>query len=200
MRNQLQLLIERPENQKKFAEIEARLASKGLISQQQLLNNVNQNVIKQQIIKTNQITNGNNDYTSSSQQKQQILNKNKSIHQTTQLIYTATHHDSANRSKHNNTLTSDGRSASDECNQSDGYSPTIRSEPDVQTSLNKSLAESKSSSGNSSGSSPPPQAPNPVVIEMYENLAQELKTKLNNPSEFGPLLLPPRDYDTGKFY
>lgn len=191
------MLIDRPDNQQKFAEIESRLAAKGLISHQQLLNNnnLNQNIIKQQLIKTNQITNGDNDYTSQQAHLQQLNNgKNKSIHQT-QLIFTSAH-DLSNRSKRNNTLTSDGRSAEDDFNQTDGYSPTIRSEPDGQPSLNKSLVESKSSSGNSSGSSPPPQAPNPIVIEMYENLAQELKAKLSNKQAHGPLLLPPRDYDT----
>lgn len=188
LRNQLQLLIDRPENQRKFAEIEARLAAKGLISQQQLLNN---NHHQAKPIKTNQITNGKADYAPAG--KHQAPAKH-SIHQA-QLVYSQHgQHGSANRSKRN-TLTSDGRSAEDEYNQSDGYSPTIRSEPDGQPSLNKSLAESKSSSGNSSGSSPPPQAPNPVVVEMYENLAAELKAKLGNPS-IGPILLPPKDYDT----
>lgn len=159
------------------------MAAKGLISQQQLLNN---NHHQAKPIKTNQITNGKADYAGKHPVKH-------SIHQaTTQALYNQ--HGSANRSKRN-TLTSDGRSAEDEYNQSDGYSPTIRSEPDGQPSLNKSLAESKSSSGNSSGSSPPPQAPNPVVVEMYENLAAELKAKLGNPS-IGPILLPPKDYDT----
>lgn len=185
MRNQLQLLIDRPENQRKFAEIEARLAAKGLISQQQLLNN---NHHQAKPIRTNQITSNKAEFASSSKPPK---------HSSTQLIYSQHNQNgSVNRSKRNNTLTSDGRSAEDEYNQSDGYSPTIRSEPDGQPSSNKSLAESKSSSGNSSGSSPPPQsAPNPVVVEMYENLAAELKAKLGNPS-IGPILLPPKDYDT----
>ena len=183
LRNQLQLLIDRPENQRKFGEIEARLASKGLISQQQLLNN---RILHQQqqpkIIKTNQITNG----IKTEQQP------NKSIHHqpsSAQLIY-----NNDNRSKRN-TLTSDGRSVGEE--ECDNYSPT-RSEPDGQPSLNKSLVESKSSSGNStgsSGSSPPPLIPNSQVVEMYENLAAELKAKLGN-SKTGPILLPPKDYDT----
>lgn len=166
------------------------MAAKGLISQQQLLNNSIQQHPPPIIKPSNQIANGNAEHKSKPNGK--VAHQTSSTN-STQLIYTQSN-DSANQSKRN-TLTSDGRSAEDECNQSDGYSPTIRSEPDAQTSFNKSLVESKSSSGNSSGSSPPPQAPNSVVVEMYENLAAELKAKLGNP-ETGPILLPPRDYDT----
>ena len=151
LRNQLQILIDRPENQKKFREIEMRLAAKGLMPD------------------TSPVPPG--------------------------IDYMPTR----------KTLNSDGRSTrtegsdnSDESVDSSylGYHNTNHR---IQKSFPK-LTRSHSSVNNCSINdtnlnNSEVSAGNERVSTLYESLAAEFRAKLGNPKT-GPILLPPRDYDT----
>lgn len=142
LRNQLQILIDRPENQKKFREIEMRLAAKGLMPN------------------TSPIPPG--------------------------LEFTPPR----------KPLNSDGRSTrtegSDNSDESLGSSDLGYNGKELKNSVTKINRTQKSENicndNNNSGS-------NGQVSTLYESLAAELRAKLGNPKT-GPILLPPRDYDT----
>lgn len=152
LRNQLQILIDRPENQKKFREIEMRLAAKGLMPD------------------TSPIPPG------------------------------------IDLMPSRRTLNSDGRSTrtegSDNSDESvdfaySDYQKIHRNE--CQKSVQK-LSRSHSSVNNCSINDKSLKESNTCasserVSTLYESLAAEFRAKLGNPKT-GPILLPPRDYDT----
>uniref|UniRef100_T1JUH2 PID domain-containing protein n=1 Tax=Tetranychus urticae TaxID=32264 RepID=T1JUH2_TETUR len=145
LRGQLQLLIEKPENQRKFKEIESRLVSKGLTVNQQ------PHQLHQHL-------------------KQQPQSKPTES--------------SVELNRRFNPL---GKRGSSE-------SRSIRTESSDRT-------EDSYDSGLINGSKENKSLPielalgNPKVAILYESLAAELKAKLSNPKS-GPILLPPKDYDT----
>jgi len=167
LRNQLQILIDRPENQKKFREIEIRLAAKGLMptaspvpplpgldfmpSARKTLNSDGRST------RTEGSDNSDESYEGSS--------------------YLGYHHN--NTSHHNATI------ARQEAPQK--HSKLSRS----HSTVNNSAVNDNQNTRNSSTGARNERN----VSTLYESLAAEFRAKLGNP-KMGPILLPPRDYDT----
>lgn len=173
LRQQLQTLVDRQENQKKFREIEARLVAKGLLLSPQHFNFPEEDLLP--------------------------------------------HSRSYNSRSTSKTLNSDGRSTrtegsdenSEESNSSDlGYA--IRSK---STNLNGAykpankiektkhdrveLGKGKSKLSKAKKMIDEADLPSETATTLYDSVAAELRAKLGNP-KIGPILLPPRDYDSGK--
>jgi hypothetical protein len=140
LRNQLQILIDRPENQKKFREIEMRLAAKGLMPN------------------TSPIPPG-----------LEFVPPRKP-------------------------LNSDGRSTrtegSENSDESIGSSDLGYNGKELKSAVTKISRTHKSENNCNTN-----DISNGQVSTLYESLAAELRAKLGNPKT-GPILLPPRDYDT----
>ncbi|XP_067639865.1 peptidyl-prolyl cis-trans isomerase G [Eurosta solidaginis] len=171
LQQQLQTLINRPENQKRFEELETRL---GILPPLPTPGGGNSNKSSASHMPSNGHSNEHKNipkqhYLSQQQQKQQ-----QSQHKPQQ--QNPRRHDSSPK-RFNSSLGSDtGNSTRDsECSEEhSGGSPVSRSPP--HTATTKPL--------------PLPQPTN----ELFDSLAAELRAKLNGNGP--PLLLPPRDYDT----
>jgi hypothetical protein len=184
LRSQLQTLIERPENQRKFSEIEARLAAKGLMSEQHMNKH-------SRVSKTNDskalvpssahhlqhaslplisLTGGPVSHSNSG--RLPIQDKNRMQSNLKALNDPLSRQMQSRHVSNQHTLNSDGRSAAEDESSEDA-------------------SGSNGSNSERDGRSPV----DPMVAVMYESLAAELKAKLGNP-EVAPILLPPRDYDT----
>ncbi|XP_074597812.1 uncharacterized protein LOC141852643 [Brevipalpus obovatus] len=199
LRAQLQILIDRPENQRKFREIEARLAAKGLcvssppitlseISPSSLLSTATTvTTINTTNPTPQQLTN-----------PQGISPPSSGNH----LHHHLHHHSKYIGSPLQKKLSSDGRSVrTDSSDQTDDSFPlsntTSSSGGGVGGHKGNDIGNSNGVGGGGGNKSPPIDcivADSKVAI-LYESLAAELKAKLGNPKT-GPILLPPRDYDT----
>lgn len=211
LRQQLQTLVDRPENQKKFREIESRLAAKGLLilppppSSHSPLNGVYHP-------HNGHSSSFDDDILPSSRHYEHHLDGKNHPHH-----HRSFQNQSPSASK---TLNSDGRSTrtdgsdemnSEESNSSDlGYA--IRSNHMRNGDSYMKMESSKSSQdlynrkNNKSRkySQDSKNIPNTLIVDdnepqsnLYDSLAAELRAKLGNP-KMGPLLLPPRDYDSQK--
>ncbi|XP_071448013.1 fl(2)d-associated complex component [Hetaerina americana] len=152
LRSQLQTLIERPENQRKFAEIESRLHAKGLLVPPGSPQRVG----------------------SPGEPPITVGSPSGGLHH-------HPHHQSNGRGGRNNGGGSDGRSSSTRESESSGSSER----------------------GNGHPASPPGGANTDRITSLYDSLAAELREKLGEvgsggggKKRHGPILLPPRDYDT----
>lgn len=189
LRQQLQALVSRPENQKKFCDIESRLAAKGL-----LLPASNHHFVDEEVPPE------------------------------TVPPFTETHHyNSASKTLNSDgrsTRTEGSDENSEESNSSDlGYAirskrtnhgygkhiplpPPLMLNPSKKSSKIKSapVPVSKPEKGKLAKGKPKKPAEEPEVhlgatSALYDSLAAELRDKLGN-KKMGPLLLPPRDYDS----
>ena len=152
LRTQLKILIDRPENQKKFREIEMRLAAKGLMPE---TSPVPPGIDLALTKRTTLNSDGRSTRTEGSE------NSDESV-------------DSAFSEYHKNYRK--------ECQKS--VPKLSRSHSSVNNcNINDNSKESNIS------------ASNERVSTLYESLAAEFRAKLGNPKT-GPILLPPRDYDT----
>lgn len=172
LRGQLQSLIERPENQRKFKEIEARLAAKGFqVSPASVMGNGNCNNKK------------NIAPISASSMPINSASANGINH-----LLSHYNHGKYISNKLHKKLSSDGRSI--RTNSSD------QTDDSFSSSLNSASGGSGAGLAKEAGvKGPAVEMTDSKVATLYESLAAELKAKLGNPKS-GPILLPPRDYDT----
>lgn len=218
---QIQVLIERPENQKKFASIEKKLAMKAIIpstiahtSMHNSTKNYSPSHLPHHLI-----------YPGTNQQQQLLpvhhkLSSSSSSspsHRHQHRLLQSHHSSSAScspaRRSHISSSTgagSDGRSTRTE--GSDELTSTLR---DDRSRPSRSLErvnradipltgalcgkQQQSSQRMINGHVHPSIHPHyiePDKEQLFESLAHELKVKLGNHKQTGPILLPPRDYDT----
>lgn len=180
LRHQLQAMINKPENQKKFRDIEARLSAKGLL---------NVHPVQPSLRPYSDGVGGNQATPSTSK----TLNSDGRSTRT--------------ENSDGNSDTSDvGLSAY----MAKGQATFNYAQPETSQGSRKNknyfaqqkehLIESKSKPSKSNSKSKREEEveqPEPETVALFESLAAELRSKIGNP-KMGPLLLPPKDYDGDK--
>ncbi|KAH9414777.1 hypothetical protein DERP_008618 [Dermatophagoides pteronyssinus] len=208
LRQQLQTLIDRPENQKKFREIEMRLAAKGLLIPPMQPQPCGPLQLAPLPLPPSNCHHPSSLFDDCSDSRGSIPFDH---HHHDPLLKRSFRNNSPSASK---TLNSDGRSTrtdgsdeinSEESNSSDlGYainrSSSNRNNNCQYRSDSKSSSHhqlfNKSSAKNKSAKISPKIIPDDGdQSNLFDSLAAELRAKLGNP-KVGPLLLPPRDYES----
>ncbi|KPM04627.1 hypothetical protein QR98_0030780 [Sarcoptes scabiei] len=196
LRQQLQILIDRPENQKKFREIESRLAAKGLLlSPSTTATNICPSFVDCQDGGHHHHHHHHHSSRSSYDPKRSYQNNSP-----------------ASSSSNSKALNSDGRSTrtdgsdeinSEESNSSDlGYAIRSSNRGDNLEGFelknhDQFLLKYPLNSKYSSRYIDEIENQRAIPSNLFDSLAAELRAKLGNP-KMGPLLLPPRDYDSQK--